>query len=526
MLLSYKVLETQVFLLTASLGGSSRLTDFLKPGKNFIMFDFRKSLYGNSTSSASADLYVPRFGGAYANIRLPLSVDSGSKFCIILVVVAILYSGFLTMQDFRTVIDRMSTTSTGSIYLVATRALVYLNIAVILWRVLLVMGYKPAPTLTDAKLPRCTVIMPAYNEGKNVIKTLRSILKSDYPIEKLQIIAVNDGSADDTLYWMQQACENANGRVELINFTRNRGKRAALYEAIKISKGSIIVTIDSDSIIDRHTIRRLVSPFIDPQVGAVAGSVRVLNRREGIIPKMLEISFAFSFDFIRASQSMVNTVFCTPGALSAYRKKAINKDLKAWLEQTFFGKPATIGEDRAITNIVLRNGYHVKFQSNSLVYTIVPTAYKQLCKMYLRWARSNVRETFVMAKFIFKKFRTGPRSGAIVNFFMSSISMLLPQAAISAFVAAVFIDPQVYISQVAFATVLASTAPVAFYIIRRRSSDSLWAYAYGIFWLVGLWWITMWALITMGNGKWLTRDLPADSRQTISSRIINFLRAA
>ncbi|OQA01402.1 MAG: Poly-beta-1,6-N-acetyl-D-glucosamine synthase [Planctomycetes bacterium ADurb.Bin401] len=490
------------------------------------MFDFRKSLYGNAASSASADIYVPRFGGAYADIRLPLSVDSGSKFCIILVIAAILYSGFLTMQDFGSVIDHMNTTSSGTVYLLGMRALLFLNIAVFLWRILLVMGYKPAPTLADSKLPRCTVIIPAYNEGKCVLKTLRSVLKSDYPIEKLQIITVNDGSKDDTLMWMQQACDNADGRIELINFTRNRGKRAALYDAIKISKGSIIVTIDSDSIIDRHTLRRLVSPFIDPQVGAVAGNVRVLNRREGIIPKMLEVSFAFSFDFIRASQSMVNSVFCTPGALSAYRKKAISKDLKQWLEQTFFSKPATIGEDRAITNIVLRNGYHVRFQSNSVVYTIVPTCYKQLCKMYLRWARSNVRETFVMAKFIFKKFRKGSRIGAWINFFMSSISMLLPQAAVSAFLATAFFDPQVYISQVAFGTILASTLPTAFYIIRRRSSDALWAYAYGLFWMAALWWITMWALITMGNGKWLTRDMPADSRQTIAARIINFLRAA
>ena len=69
-----------------------------------------------------------------------------------------------------------------------------------------------------------TVIVPAYNEGKHMLKTLRSVLKSDYPINKLQIIAINDGSADDTLSWIQKACAESAGRIEMINFKKNRGK--------------------------------------------------------------------------------------------------------------------------------------------------------------------------------------------------------------------------------------------------------------------------------------------------------------
>ncbi|MEN6385596.1 MAG: glycosyltransferase [Phycisphaerales bacterium] len=487
------------------------------------MFNFiREKFYSYITAPSSAAVYSPRFGGAYADYRMPLSVDSGSKFSILLIVFAIVYSGILTTQEFKSIIDQIRATPSGAIYITATQMLMYVSLAVFFWRLLLVVGYRPAPTLNDAKLPRCTVIMPAYNEGKNVLKTLISILKSDYPVEKLQIIAVNDGSKDDTLQWMQQAIARSNGRIELINFPQNRGKRAAIYEGVRAGKGSIIITIDSDSIIERQTIRRLVSPFADPQVGAVAGNVRVLNRREGIIPKMLEVSFAYSFDFIRASQSMVNSVFCTPGALSAYRKKAIIKDLNDWLKQTFFGKPATIGEDRAITNIVIKNGYDVRFQSNSIVYTIVPTGYKQLCKMFLRWARSNVRENIVMAGFIFKKYRKTSRTGAIINFIMAILCMIIPQAIIGAIMCAMYMDPQVYVTQVAFGTTLASTVPVIFYSIRRRNSDSLWAYAYGLFWLVALWCITRWACITMGHGKWLTRELP-QGRKDVLTRISEFL---
>ena len=500
--------------------------------RKFSMFDFRKVLqvYGASTAPAGRldAVYSPRFGRAYrSSLTLPLTTEFSTKMCILLVTAMIVYGGFQTLADFRYMLDELRLSRTGWMFFYAFRALVVSNIVVFLWRILLVLGYKPAQSCTDEQLPVCTVIIPAYNEGKQVLKTLRSVLKSNYPLDKLQIITVNDGSADDTLVWMQKGCGESDGRIELINFEKNRGKRAALYEGIVRSRGQIIVTIDSDSIIDRQTLRRLVSPFADSQVGAVAGNVRVLNRKDGIIPKMLDVTFAYSFDFIRASQSMVNTVFCTPGALSAYRKSVIRKDLKNWLHQTFLGQPATIGEDRAMTNIVLRNGYDVKFQSNAIVYTMVPTEYKQLCKMFLRWARSNVRETCVMIRYIFKKFRTGSASGARVNFVVSFINPVLSRVLCFAVAGWLLTQPYVYLSQLLFGGAVASTAPVVFYVLRRRSTEAVWAYVYGWFWLAGLWWINIWAVLTMRNGKWLTRDLPAAGTPAVVRLLQKFrLRAA
>ncbi|MGD0784257.1 MAG: glycosyltransferase [Sedimentisphaerales bacterium] len=491
------------------------------------MFDVKKFFQGYgavTTPTSRLAIYSPRFGGAYrSSISLPLTTDSSAKICIALITAMIIYSGFLTLADFRAMLEELRMSRTGWMFFYSFRALLLSNVIVFLWRVLLVLGYRPVRSCTDEQLPRCTVIVPAYNEGKHMLKTLRSVLKSDYPINKLQIIAINDGSADDTLSWIQKACAESAGRIEMINFKKNRGKRAALYEGIIRGRGDIVVTIDSDSIIERQTIRRLVSPFVsDSKIGAVAGSVRVLNRRDGIIPKMLEVSFAYSFDFIRASQSMVNTVFCTPGALSAYRKSVVIKDLKDWVHQTFLGQPATIGEDRAITNIVLKNGYDVRFQSNAVVYTMVPTEYGQLCKMLLRWSRSNVRETWVMVKFMFKKFRKDT-SGARVNFIVSFINPVVSRILVFAVAGWMLVQPSVYLSQVLFGAVIASTAPAVFYLLRRRSSEAIWSYAYGLFWLSGLWWISIWAVLTMRNGKWLTRDLPA-GKTPISDRLMQLFR--
>jgi hyaluronan synthase len=373
----------------------------------------------------------------------------------------------------------------------------------------LVAKYKSVPGCSDKELPKCTVIVPAYNEGKQVLETLETVVAGDYPADKLQIIAVDDGSKDDTWKWIEAACSSMPGRIESIKQPKNKGKRKALFEGIMRSRGKIIVTIDSDSTIEPDTIRNLVSPFVkDKTVGAVAGNVRVLNASEGIIPKMLDIIFAYSFDFLRASQSMVDTVFCTPGALSAYRKDVVMKNLKEWVNQTFMGAPAGIGEDRAMTNMILDCGWAVRFQSNSIVYTNVPTGYRQLCNMLMRWARSNVRETLAMGKFMFKKFRTGSMLGARINFIMSCISLIFPKALVGMLIAFLFFDSQTYLSQLMFGTIIASTAPAVFYAIRQRDSDLLWAYAYGLFWMASLWWITPWSILTAKNGSWLTRELP------------------
>jgi hyaluronan synthase len=442
-------------------------------------------------------------------LNSPVFDDLNSKCLIVFGISVIIYCGLVSLGDFKSALAEMRLYKLGSLYLFTIRIILLFNLTVFIWRLLLVAKYKPVKGCSDKELPKCTVIVPAYNEGKQVLVTIQSIVASDYPAGKLQIIAVDDGSRDDTFKWMETACNSMPGRIECIRQPVNRGKREALFEGIMRSRGRIIVTIDSDSTIEPDTLRNMVSPFVkDKTVGAVAGNVRVLNASEGVIPKMLDVSFAYSFEFLRASQSMVDTVFCTPGALSAYRKDVIMKNLKTWLNQTFMGRKATIGEDRAMTNMILNCGWAVRFQSNAIVYTNVPTEYRGLCKMFLRWARSNVRETLAMGKFVFKKFRSGSATGARVNFITSCLSLVFQKALIGMVAACMFFAPQVYLSQLMFGTVIASTAPAIFYVLRRKDSDLLWAYAYGLFWLAGLWWITPWAMLTARNGKWLTRQLP------------------
>ncbi len=382
------------------------------------------------------------------------------------------------------------------------------NLAALVWRIYLTCTYRPTPPCEDDELPLITVIVPAYNEGQQVAEALASVLASDYPADRLQIIAIDDGSRDDTWYWMQRVRSEAPERIMLVQQPKNMGKRHALYEGFKRGAGKLFVTIDSDSMVLADTIRNLVSPLVrDKKVGAVAGNVRVLNRKGGIIPRMMEVSFTFSFDFIRASQSRINTVICTPGALSAYRDNAVLPVLEEWLGQTFMGRPANIGEDRAMTNLILASGQHVLFQRNALVYTEVPTTYQNLCKMLLRWARSNVRESLAMAGFIFKNFRDTPKAGARVNFILEAINLTVMQAFKLVGLCWLASFPLGLGINFLFGALLGGAILALFYVIRHRSSESLWGLPYGPYNLLWLSWISTYALCTPHNSGWLTRNI-------------------
>jgi hyaluronan synthase len=384
-----------------------------------------------------------------------------------------------------------------------------LALAELVWRIILVVKYRPIAGVADDQLPTCTIVVPAYNEGRQVFETLKSLAESDYPRKKIQLIAVDDGSADDTWEWIKQAQRTLALPVLTIRQPQNQGKRQALYDGFKKSTGTVLVTVDSDSMVAPDTLRNLVTPFsLNSIVGAVAGNVRVLNQGQGIIPRMVDIVFVFSFDFMRAGQSMYRTVTCTPGALSAYRKSAVMGVLDKWRDQTFLGRPANIGEDRAMTNMILRQGYDVVFQQNARVFTEVPAAYAQLCKMYLRWARSNVRETIAMTSFIFTRFRRGSMLGARINLVADVLKLTVAQIFFLISWGLILWHPAIFGSKTILGIVLGSSLSATIYAWKFGKISSILAFVYGFFFFIALTWIKPYALITPHHSRWLTRACP------------------
>ncbi|MBQ9789589.1 MAG: glycosyltransferase family 2 protein [Lentisphaeria bacterium] len=383
------------------------------------------------------------------------------------------------------------------------------NLAYLIYMFFLIKcKYREVPTVADEDLPSCAVIIPAYNEGKHVLSSLNSILEADYPPHKLEIIAVDDGSTDDTWEYIARAAAESNGRIKALKQPCNMGKRFAIQAGVNASNGDIIVTIDSDSIIFGDALKRLVSPFVkNAKVGCVAGNVRVLNLDEGILPKMLEVSFLFSFEFVRAAQSAFKGVFCAPGALAAFRRSAVLSFIKEWAEEMFLGKPANIGEDRALTGRILKNNYDVVFQKNAIVYTLVPTTYKGLCKMLIRWERSNVRENFLMIPFVFNRFAFNSFKfiSIQITLFMQLLWSIIPL-----FTAFLYI--YCMIATLGYFFVIASPMAVAFAVLpailyyhRCKNINAFLAYIYSLFYFTVLFWITPYSILSFHRSSWLTR---------------------
>jgi hyaluronan synthase len=371
-------------------------------------------------------------------------------------------------------------------------------------RTILWWRYRPYP-LPPGPLPKVTVIIPAYNEGAMVEKAIYSVAASDYPADRLEIICIDDGSRDDTWEYIRRAQQRCPDLIQTIRFPRNRGKREALYAGFTRGRGDYFVTVDSDSVIEAGTLKQILAPMLqDPQIGAVAGNVKVYNRTANLVTRMLWVRFVLSFDFLRASQSMYGFVFCTPGALSAYRREAVFPVLEDWRRQTFLGTRCTIGEDRAFTNLVLRRGYHTAYQRSAVVYTTVPETYRGMCRMFLRWDRSNFRESFIQLCFMFSRYRRRHRLLPILDFFVRELEFPLSCIFVPLLLISICLYPLVLVKFIT-ALALISFILTIYYLKVEKDMDFVYGVLYSFYAFLLLKWIRPYAFLTLRDGRWLTR---------------------
>lgn len=369
---------------------------------------------------------------------------------------------------------------------------------------LLWMRYEPHVAPEGATWPRVSVVIPAFNEGPMVERSIRSVARCDYPKDLLEIIVVDDGSRDDTFFHIQRLRREHPDLVKLVRFKGNKGKREALCAGFRAATGEVLVTIDSDSEIDPRTVHEMVAPFLESaDIGAVAGRVAVLNRDTNI-SRMLEVQYALAFDFARAAQSTYRCVACCPGALSSFRREAIMPFLDEWANQTFLGRPVNHGEDQALTNIVLRQGYDTVYQRTAVVHTLAPVTYGQMSRMFVRWDRSYIVEGFSFAKFMFTRYRAKNRVLPIVTFLVSNARLFLFFYGLLNLPLA-FRTELTVVFHSAVALLVGALFTALYYLRVERSFRFLYGVLYAVFSLLLLQWILPWALITVRDERWGTR---------------------
>ncbi|MFZ0214015.1 MAG: glycosyltransferase family 2 protein [Candidatus Acidiferrales bacterium] len=371
------------------------------------------------------------------------------------------------------------------------------------FRTIFWVRYRPFPPASFENAPSLTVIIPAYNEGAMVLKSIESAVLALYPKDRLEILVIDDGSSDDTWKYIQRALEKFPGRLTPIRFPKNRGKRDALAEGFSRAKGEIVVTVDSDSVIEPRALLAAAGPFRNSKIGAVAGKVAVYNRRHGLIPRMLHVRYILSFDLLRAVESSYQTVYCCPGALTAYRASVVRSVLERWSTQTFWGVPCTYGEDRALTNFILEAGFDTVYQRSAIVHTVAPETYIKLCKMFLRWDRSYIREEIRFQSIVWKRPLVS-RCIALCDRFITNFRYPINYAVLFLMIFLVFGKPLLILRLLTAIGVLAFFN-MLYFLRSERSADFLYGIVYAYFGFFALFWIFPYALITIRARSWLTR---------------------
>jgi cellulose synthase/poly-beta-1,6-N-acetylglucosamine synthase-like glycosyltransferase len=235
---------------------------------------------------------------------------------------------------------------------------------------------KRPPVAEPGYCPRIAVLVPAYNEETVIVRTIRSVLNSDY--KNLRVIVIDDGSSDRTaeLAAAAYAREIAAGRLQVLT-KRNEGKAAALNYALDRMNEEIYVGIDADTVIATDAISKLIPHFADPGIGAMAGNAKVGNRLN-LWTRWQALEYITSQNFERRALDLFHVVTVVPGAIGAWRTAPV---------KAAGGYPLnTVAEDADLTMNLLEQGLKVDYEDRALAYTEAPIDGKSLMRQRFRWS--------------------------------------------------------------------------------------------------------------------------------------------
>jgi cellulose synthase/poly-beta-1,6-N-acetylglucosamine synthase-like glycosyltransferase/peptidoglycan/xylan/chitin deacetylase (PgdA/CDA1 family)/spore germination protein YaaH len=229
---------------------------------------------------------------------------------------------------------------------------------------------------TPSYQPRVAVLIPAYNEEKVIVRTIRSVMMSNY--RNIRIIVIDDGSKDNTYRVARDAypADIASGRLTVLT-KPNGGKADALNYALERIDEEIYVGIDADGVIAHDAIANLVPHFANPKIGAVAGNAKVGNR-VNLWTRWQALEYITSQNFERRALDLFDVVMVVPGAIGAWRTAPV-QDGGGY-------HSSTVAEDADLTMNLLEQGYSVIYEDRALAFTEAPVNADGLVRQRFRWS--------------------------------------------------------------------------------------------------------------------------------------------
>jgi len=385
----------------------------------------------------------------------------------------------------------------------------------LLTRYLFATFYRPV-RIDPNYTPGVSIIIPCFEEEEWIQRTVHSCINQDYPVDKLEVIVVDDCSKDRSAERVEEIIaklkeadtgDHAYRVAERIRFFRqsaNLGKRDAMARGAREAKHELLVFVDSDSFLDPFAVRNIVQPFKDKEMGGVSGRTDVANTYTNALTKMQAVRYSIAFRVMKAAEGYFDAATCLSGPLSCYRRDLVLKYMDSWLNQRFLGQKATFGDDRSMTNFILRHN-RTTYQDSAVCMTIVPRSYKVFLRQQMRWKRSWLRESLIASRFMWKK-----EPFMALSFYMG---VLVPIAA-----------PVIVLYNLIYVPIMHRVFPTSFIVgmlmmsllmsmaqlFIRRSTTWIYALWFCLYYEAVLLWQMPVAWVTFWKTTWGTRMTAAD----------------
>ncbi|MEV0716623.1 bifunctional polysaccharide deacetylase/glycosyltransferase family 2 protein [Asanoa sp. NPDC050611] len=308
-----------------------------------------------------------------------------------------------------------------------------------------------------------TVIVPAYNERKTIAAAVRSLATGTHP--GIEVLVIDDESDDGTA---EEVEELGLPNVRVVRVPGG-GKASALNAGVALARHNLLVMVDADTVVTPDAIHRLVQPFADPKVGAVAGNVKVGNKRR-IIGTWQHIEYVIGFNLDRRLYDTLHCMPTIPGALGGFRRQAVQD--AGGLSR------ATLAEDTDLTMAIHRAGWRVVYEESAVARTEAPNTLRQLWRQRYRWSYGTMQAMWRHRRALVEKGpsgRFGRRGLPFIALFSVVLPLLAPVLDILAVYGLFFLDRvEALVAWLAVLVIQVVTAILAFRL-DKEPLRPLWA---------------------------------------------------
>jgi cellulose synthase/poly-beta-1,6-N-acetylglucosamine synthase-like glycosyltransferase len=253
----------------------------------------------------------------------------------------------------------------------------------------------PYIDIETADWPAVTVLVAAHNEEAVVADILKALMEVDYPEDRMVIIPVNDRSTDRTREIIDEYAEG-NPRIQPFHRTGGKpGKAAALKDAMELVNSEIVLIFDADYVPGKALIRQLVSPFFDPEVGAVMGRVVPLNVGKKLLTRLLDLERSGGYQVDQQARMNLHLVPQYGGTVAGIRKSAL-EEIGGWNQNA-------LAEDTDLTYRLLLSGWKTVYANRAECYEEVPERWPVRVRQIMRWAKGHNQ---AMTSYLFQTTRS------------------------------------------------------------------------------------------------------------------------